>query len=142
MITFEHIETHTMLQSHFKLLEEGCERISRRNGFETFAPDIYHSLLLGKTMLVVGYRDGVVKGFFVYYTVEPPIGPSQMHVWLGYIRPGDPADGILAAFQEIEKTAKMHGCSQICFSTRRRGWEKVMKRVGMRVREITYFKGI
>lgn len=92
--------------------------------------------------MVVGFRDGVPKGYFVYYTVSPVIGPAQMYVWLGYIQPGDPEDGILAAFREIEETAKSLQCSQICFSTRRKGWGKVAERVGMRLRDFTFFKGV
>ena len=141
-IHFERLETHDQLQTYFFMLDEGCRRISKRQGFLTFAPDIYHALLDQKVHMVVGFRNGEPKGYFVYYTVQPVIGPSQMYVWLGYIRPGDPEDGILAAFNEIEVIAKEKGCSQICFATRRRGWEKLANRVGMRIRDYTFFKGV
>ena len=142
MITFEHLKTHDQLQTYYFLLDEGCRRISKRQGYLTFAPDIYHALLEGKIQMVVGFRDGVPKGYFVYYLVHPVIGPAQMYVWLGYIQPGDPEDGIIAAFDEIQKTAKEKACSQICFSTRRKGWGKVAERVGMQLRDFTFFKGV
>lgn len=142
MITFEPLTSHDQLQTYFFLLDEGCRRMSKRQGFLIFAPDIYHALLEGKVSMVVGFRDGVPKGFFVYYTTTPVIGPAQMYVWLGYIRPGDPADGIVAAFAEIESIAKSLNCSQLCFATRRKGWGKVAEKLGMQLRDVTFFKGV
>jgi hypothetical protein len=142
VITFKQLTTHDDLQEYFPLLEEGCKRISRTQGFTTFAPDIYHALLQGKVEMVVGFRDGVAKGFFVHHTVQPAIGPAHFYVWLGFIRSGDPEDGIVAAFNEIERIAAERGCSQIVFTTRRRGWGKLAERVGMRLRDYTFFKGV
>lgn len=139
MITFEHLKTHDQLQTYFFLLDEGCRRISKRQGYLTFAPDIYHALLEGKVEMVVGFRDGVPKGFFIFYTMQPVLGPAQLFVWLGYIQPGDPEDGIVAAFEEIQRVAKEKGCSQVCFSTRRRGWAKVAERLGLHLRDYTFF---
>ncbi len=142
MIHFEHITSHTGLQDYYPLVEEACRRISRQQGFTAFAPDVYAALLQGKAELHVGFRDGQVKGFFTCYVIEHPCSPPHLHVWHGYIRPGDPADGIVAAFEEIERVAQAKGCSQIVFSTRRRGWARAAAKLGLILRDYTFFRPV
>lgn len=142
MIHFEKVTTHLGLQGYYGLIEEACARITARQGFRAFAPDVYAALLQGKAELIVGFRDGVVKGFFTCYVVEHPCSPPHLHVWHGYIRPGDPADGLIAAFAELSKVALEKGCSQLVFGTRRKGWERAAKRVGMSLRDYTFSKQI
>lgn len=140
VIHFEHIHSHVELRGHYKLLEEACERISARQNAGAFAPDVYSALLQGKAELVVGFRNGEVKGFFTCYVVEHPCSAPHLHVWHGYIRPGDPADGLVAAFVKLEEVAKEKGCVQLVFGTQRKGWERVARRVGMTLRDYTFSK--
>lgn len=142
LIHFEHITSHTGLQDYYPLVEEACRRISRQQDIVAFAPDVYAALLQGKAELYVGFRDGEAKGFFTCYTVEPPCSPPHLHVWHGYIRPGDPADGIVAAFEEIGRVAQAKGCSQIVFSTRRKGWARAATRLGLILRDYTFFRPV
>lgn len=142
MIHFEHITSHVGLQEHYGLIEEACVRISRQQGFTAFAPDVYAALLQGKAELHVGFRDGQVKGFFTCYVIEHPCSPPHLHVWHGYIRPGDAADGIVAAFNQIESVAKSKGCTQVVFSTRRKGWVRAAMKLGLILRDYTFFRGV
>lgn len=142
MIHFEHVADHAGLQDYYPLVEEACRRISRQQGFPAFAPDVYAALLQNKAELHVGFRDGEAKGFFTCYVIEPPCSPPHLHVWHGYIRPGDPPDGIVAAFVQIEQVARDNGCSQIVFSTRRRGWARAAAKLGLILRDYTFFRPV
>jgi len=140
VITFEHVTSHHKLQQYYPLLEEACARLTARQDIRAFAPDVYAALLQGKAELIVGFRDGQLKGFFTCYPVEHPCSRPHLHVWHGYIRPGDPPDGLVAAFKEIEAVARAKGCVQIVFGTQRKGWAKVASRVDMTLRDYTFSK--
>ncbi len=142
MIHFSRVTEIADLKKYYPILEEACSRITRRQSAEAFAPDVYAALLNGKAELVVGFRDGELKGFFTCYVIERPCGSRSLHIWHGYIRPGDPPNGLIAAFYELENVARQKGCTELVFGTQRKGWSKVAARVGMKLRDYTFQKDI
>lgn len=138
---FIKVTTQEKLQEYYPLIEDCCKRITR-TGFPAFAPDVYAALLTNKAQMTVAILNDVPIGFFTTYVVEHPCQPSQLHIWHGYIVPGQPKDRLGWGFDALGKLAKELGCSQLVFGTRRKGWAKHAHTVGMNLKEYTFFKGV
>lgn len=136
-IHFRHVVMPEQLREHYPLLEEGCTRAGG-----SFAPDVYMLIMQGTVDFIVGFRDGSPRGFFTCYPVEHPGEPATLHVWHGYIRPGEQSDGLLAAFAELRRVATARGCQRIAFRTKRKGWARVAKKLCLSLDSYTFVGGI
>lgn len=140
-ITFKHLRTHQDLRQYYYLLNEASDNFTRNN-VPTFAPDVYGALQRGQAEMVVGYDEGDAKGFFTFYTFQPPLGEASLYVWHGYIRPNVHPEYLKAAFDNVAAVAKENGCTRVVFGTVRKGWERVITKHGFKLDSVLYAKDV
>lgn len=133
---FKHANSHELQREAYPLILEACEYISK-SGADCFAPDVYAAVTSGQVELVIGYRDDISRGLFTCY-VTKEYEKRQLYVWHGYIRPGSPSEYLIDAFTYLEQLAKERGCSEIVFSTTRKGWLRAIRKFGFELKQYTF----
>lgn len=136
--TFVHCNTPKEQRDAYPLLLEACEYISR-SGADCFAPDVYTAISNQRVELVTGHHNGMAQGLFTCYPIQEN-GTLKMFIWHGYIKPGSPSQYLIDAFDYLEQLAKERNCTELVFSTTRKGWLKVIPKFGFELQTYTFTK--
>lgn len=91
-----------------------------RRGLDDWKPeDIYQALNAGDVYLAV-IRTG--------YVVLKPSG-KNLHIWFAMV-PGGQTQGVVPWQKDLEQLALECGFKSLSFGTRRKGWQRLAKRLG------------
>jgi hypothetical protein len=126
-----------LLDTYYPVVAEGLRHMTERDdktGWNEWS--VYHDIVSGAADLYIcGSLPDTYYGFFIL-SVESDGTSRDLHVWIFYSEgESDVLENGLDAIRDLATEAK---CDNITFSTRRRGWEKVGRRLGFELDEVRY----
>ncbi|MFV1943484.1 hypothetical protein VPH49_21970 [Pseudomonas luteola] len=143
MLTTQIVSSMSELKRVYWLLDEACQRITQREGREVFAPDVYALLARGDARMTVVYRYEEPVGMFVSTReLSDDNLPTVLHLYLGYVIPGQPDDVMWAGIAASQDQAREEKRTLITFGTQRRGWMRLAPRYGYELKELVFSMGV
>jgi len=123
------------VSEQWDLVQAGVEEVAQY-GDHWRAEDVYMALRQGTSHLYVIMVDGVYAGFVVVTPTRGHDGPT-LHVWIAYAVPGGPPlhPATVARFKDWATAIKAR---RILFTSPRKGWDRLARRLGFTPTLVTY----
>lgn len=131
------------LRRVYELIEEACRRVQDREGIAYFAPQVYADIVAGNLVLFVVYDGPEEVGLFTcHQQMDSRAGVPKLVVQLAYILPGQPDEIMQTGLERCRVYAQELGCRRIRFHAVRKGWSRKAARLGYRLVEYVYERGV
>jgi hypothetical protein len=129
------VDSDTQLREVWPDVKTGLEVILNRTQQTWIAEDVYHALKTKQSILLLGMESGHFAGFVVL-TMNKGFDGLEGHIWAAYNI--SKSEYINASWPIVHGFCKAAGCRRITMNSSRKGWSRMVGKLGIEPKATIY----